>query len=491
MRAVASYRGDFAMRTTIATGTPLFAWIALSVLASAAFVSACSGDPVSGGDGDGGSVGAGGASGAAGGPRDEPFRLDVQRVRIGSGADYTCAVTASGVVKCWGRNDKGQCGLGETRNRGDGPNEMGDQHPGADLGSGRRAVAVAVGWYHACALLDDGAVKCWGQNDAGQLGQGDTSNRGDGPGEMGDNLPPIPLAQGKRVVAISAGGYHNCALFEDGAVQCWGGNRFGQLGLGDTKARGGASGQMGANLPFVELGRGRRAVAISAGNLHTCAILDDGTLRCWGNGADGQIGLGGTAHRGDAPGEMGDDLPAVNVGGKVVAVEAGGFHTCAILESGVVKCWGHNDQGQQGNGDSKKRGGAPGEMGDALPVVQLGSGRTAKTLSTLYDHNCAVLDDGATKCWGWNNVGQLGLGDKSTRGKSAGDMGDALPVVQLGSGRSAVQLAAGWDHTCAVLDNDAVKCWGLNGAGHLGLGDRETRGDQPGEMGDALPEVRL
>jgi len=451
---------------------------------------ACSG-PTSSADGDGGAsspIDDDGGTRSGDGSSNSGSRVEPTRYRVGAGADYSCALTSGGVVKCWGRNDKGQLGLGDTQNRGDGPNEMGDKNPGVDLGG--KAVAVAVGWYHACALLDDGKVKCWGQNDSGQLGQGDSKNRGDGGGELGDNLPAISLAG--QAVAISAGGYHSCALLDDGAVQCWGANKYGQLGLGDTKNRGDSGNQMGSSLPRVELGKGRTAVNISAGNLHTCAALDNGALKCWGDGADGQLGLGNTNHRGDAPNEMGDDLPAVSLGaGKVVGVGTGGFHTCAVFDSGALKCWGHNDQGQQGNGDKIKRGDQEGQMGDALPAVKLGQGRRAKQVSAVYDHTCVVLDDGSVKCFGWNNSGQLGLGDKNSRGDSADEMGDALPAVQLGGGRTGTQVGAGWDHTCAALDDGSVKCWGLNSAGHLGIGDRNARGDGPNEMGDALPAVQL
>jgi alpha-tubulin suppressor-like RCC1 family protein len=413
-------------------------------------------------------------------------------VRIGAGLDFSCAITSAGAVKCWGRNDRGQLGLGDTFTRGVGPFQMGSLLPVVDLGQDRRAISLAVGWYHACALLDDATVKCWGQNDAGQLGQGDTQNRGVNAGQMGKALAPIALANGgRKVVSVAAGGYHNCALFDDGGVQCWGANAQGQLGLGDRNHRGDTAGELGDALPRTELGKGRRAVAIAAGNFHTCAILDDGALKCWGSGADGQLGLGNKADRGDAAGEMGDALPAVALEGKAVAVAAGGFHTCAVVTGGHLKCWGHNDGAQQGNGDTTKRGDDPGEMGSALPTVHVGAGRTVKAVTALYDHSCALLDDDSVKCWGRNEGGQLGLGDTATRGATPASMGDALPAVQLGTGRKAMQISAGWDHTCALLDDGAFKCWGLNLLGALGQGDIFGRGDLPNEMGDRLGSIKL
>lgn len=152
---------------------------------------------------------------------------------------------------------------------------------------------------------------------------------------------------------------------------------------------------------------------------------------------------------------------------------------------------GQSNLGQIGAGRLSSLGAAPGQMGDALAPVALGTGRTAVSVSTRFNHTCAMLDDASVKCWGWNIVGQLGLGDTADRGEAAGDMGDSLPVVPLGTGRTAVAVAPGITHTCAHLDDGSVKCWGQSDRGQLGLGDNQTRGDGAGEMGDALPAVDL
>jgi hypothetical protein len=177
-------------------------------------------------------------------------------------------------------------------------------------------------------------------------------------------------------------------------------------------------------------------------------------------------------------------------------ISAGTYHTCAVLDDDSVKCWGRGDHGQNGYGDrltaaTVNRGDSPGEMGDNLDAVDLGTGRNAKMISVGDSHTCAVLDDDSVKCWGWNANGQLGLGDTSSRGDYPGEMGDNLPVVDLGTGRTAKMIDAGTHHTCAVLDDDKVKCWGWNDSGRLGLGDTSNRGDGPGEMGDNLPVVDL
>ena len=273
---------------------------------------------------------------------------------IAAGAEHTCTRLSDGSVKCWGRNDHGQLGQGDTVNRGFEVGTMGDDLPPVDLGTGRTALAVAAGIGHTCALLDDHMVKCWGSNVSGQLGQGDTADRGDGPGELGDNLAAIDLGTGRTATAIASGGYHNCAILDDASVKCWGYDNFGELGLGYFEITGDEAGEMGDTLPAIDLGTGRTATAIAAGLAHTCAILDDGTAKCWGANTHGELGQGDTDHRGNND-DMGDTLPAIDLGtGRTAAaISAGIAHTCALLDDYSLKCWGSNDLGQLGQGDTE------------------------------------------------------------------------------------------------------------------------------------------
>ena len=410
---------------------------------------------------------------------------------ITAGIDHTCAILDNNTVKCWGINGDGELGYGDTSNRGDAAGEMGNNLPAVNLGTGRKAKAITGGDGHTCAVLDNKAVKCWGANDAGQLGLGDTNNRGDAAGEMSNNLPAVNLGTGRKAKAITAGDRHTCALLDNKAVKCWGINNSGRLGYGDTTTRGDEPGEMGDNLPAVDLGTGRTTKAVDAGSYQTCALLDNSSVKCWGKNESGQLGYGDTNNRGDESDEMGDNLPTVNLGVRVRVINGGGAYTCAILEDGTVKCWGGNYAGQLGYGDTNNRGDAAGEMGDNLPAVDLGTGRTTKVLAVGYAHACAILDNGSLKCWGQNQVGQLGLGDRNDRGDASGEMGDNLPAVDLGTGRKAKAVAAAGSHTCAILDNGAVKCWGFNNSGQLGYGDTAVRGDDAGEMGDNLPAVNL
>jgi len=414
-------------------------------------------------------------------------------IAVITGGHHTCAILDGGSVKCWGLNANGELGYGDTTSRGDNASEMGDNLTTVDLGTGRTALALTSGRDHTCALLDNHTVKCWGLNEIGELGYGDTVNRGDDASEMGDNLPTVDLGTGRTAKAINAGMWHTCAILDNDTVKCWGKNDHGELGLGDASHRGDNASEMGDNLSTVDLGSGRTAKALSSAGVHTCVLLDNDSIKCWGYSGNGDLGLGDTNNRGDNASEMGDSLPAVDLGiGRTAkAVSSGGGGTCAILDNDTVKCWGYSAIGQLGYGDTNNRGDAGGEMGDNLPAVDLGTGRTASAIWYGDLHVCALLDNGSVKCWGWNSAGQLGLGDTDNRGDGLAEMGDNLGNVPLGTGRTALAVTAGYDHSCALLDNDTVKCWGNNADGELGYGDASWRGDGAGEMGDNLPAVDL
>ncbi len=412
---------------------------------------------------------------------------------LATGPHHACAILDNDSVKCWGENRSGALGLGDTNHRSAGEGELGDALPTVDLGSGRTAKAISAGFSFNCALLDNDSVKCWGSGRHGQLGQGSPSDLGDQPGEMGDALPAIELGTGRTAKAITTGHNHACALLDDNSVKCWGyNNYFGVLGQGDNLIRGDGPGEMGDALSAIDLGTGRTALAVSAGALHTCAVLDNNSVKCWGLNSRGQLGLGDTAQRGGSSGEMGDSLPAValGTGRTALSVESGASHTCVVLDNNGVKCWGDNRSGQLGLGDTAERGSSPGSMGDALPQLALGTGRTATKLVGGLASTCARLDDASLKCWGGNGTGALGLGDNANRGDDPGEMGNSLPPVSLGTGRSITSLPAGTPNlfNCALLDNASVKCWGSNYLGELGVGRSTAVGD---ESGDEASYVRL
>ncbi|MCA0268032.1 MAG: hypothetical protein LCH53_02240 [Bacteroidetes bacterium] len=387
------------------------------------------------------------------------------------GAAHACALLSGGTVKCWGANRYGQLGLGDTQARGDQSGEMGANLPVVNLPG--TPSALVAGAYHTCAMLAGGTVTCWGSNTDGQLGLGDTQARGDQPGEMGANLPVVPL--GGTALALSAGAYHTCAVLLGGTVKCWGANRYGQLGLGDTQARGDQSGEMGANLPVVSLAGA--VAALAAGGDHTCALLKTGAVQCWGYNGYGQLGYNDTQARGDQSGEMGVNLPQLTFPGGAATLVAGADHACALVSSdGSVRCWGRADRGQTGQG-TRTSTRVPTAV--ALPM-------TVQTLAAGGDRSCATLADASLRCWGANAFGELGLGTTADWGDESGEMGANLPQADLAF--SADDAVLGMSHVCAHIQG-GIQCWGSGANGRLGTGQTVNIGDQAGEMGMNLPFV--
>ena len=352
------------------------------------------------------------------------------------------------------------------------PSDIGDDEmpvSAGDVDVGGTVVQLAAGGSHTCALLDTGAVRCWGDGPHGQLGYGNTDNIAD------DETPASSAGDvnvGGSVVQLAAGGYHTCALLDTGAVRCWGLGNDGQLGYGNTDYIG--DDETPASAGDVDVGGS--VVHLTAGWYHTCALLDTGAVRCWGTGFAGQLGYGNTARIGDdeTPASVGD----VDVGGTVVQLIAGGSHTCALLENGAVRCWGFGLLGRLGYGNADTIGDneTPASAGD----VDVGG--TVVHLTADSQHTCALLDNGAVRCWGHGYYGQLGYGN-------ANNIGDNETPASAGNvdvGGSVVQLTAGSFYTCALLDNGAVRCWGYGRYGQLGYGYTKYIGDDetPASAGD-------
>jgi alpha-tubulin suppressor-like RCC1 family protein len=340
--------------------------------------------------------------------------------RTSTGGFYhTCALLSDGTAKCWGYNYWGQLGDGARTNR--------LRLTPVTVSGLTNAVAIAAGYYHTCALLNNGTAKCWGNNNYGQLGNG----------TIASNNTPVTVSGLTNAVAIAAGYLHTCALLSDGTAKCWGRNDYGQLGDGTGTNK---------STPVTVSGL-TNAVAIAAGYYHTCALLNNGTAKCWGNNNYGQLGNGTIAS---------NNTP-VTVSGltNAVAIAAGYLHTCALLSDGTAKCWGRNDYGQLGDGTGTNKS-TPVTVSGLTNAVAIAAGR---------DYTCALLSDGTAKCWGWNYDGQLGDGTRTDR---------STPVTVSGL-TNAVAIAAGAAHTCALLNNGTAKCWGWNGAGQLGDGTMTSK----------------
>ena len=256
------------------------------------------------------------------------------------------------------------------------------------------------------------------------------------------------------IIKIDAGYSHTCAILDDGSVWCWGANYAAQLGNGTaTGSRfSPPEGSRSTPAPTSSLGEGRTAVDISAGMFHTCAILDDGSVSCWG--MDFFLG-----HESNG---SSDPLPptqtaSLGEGRTAVKISAGTQVTCAILDDGSVVCWG------QAPGSAGKIGDGTGEeRASPTQTASFGDGRTATEISVGSYHACAILDDGSVVCWGENNFGNLG-----TRDLSESLSWVPVQTASLGDGRTAVAISAG-AHTCAILDDGSVVCWGENSRGSLG-----------------------
>ena len=413
---------------------------------------------------------------------------------ITAGDNHTCIVLSNNSVKCFGMGADGQLGNGSTNNIGDNTASSVATSTVVSLGTGRTVRSISAGAAHTCALLDNATVKCWGYGAVGALGYGSTANKGDSTGQMGDSLPAVALGNGRTALQISVGSQHSCALLDNATVKCWGRGTYGQLGIGSTATIGDEAGEMGDSLVAVAFAAGRSARSIAAGSNHTCAILDNASVVCWGRGNSGQLGQGAISNIGYSGSATIASTPAIDLsaGHTALAISAGDAHTCAILDNAAVKCWGFGSNGRLGSGATANLGDGAGEMGRLPGTVNVGDGRTARAISAGIAHTCAVLDDASVKCWGDGTNGRLGYGNQNSLGDVASEMVNLEPVA-LGTGRTALAISAGGTHTCAVLDDATLKCWGDGSSGQLGSSGIASIGasSDPDEMGDSLAVVAL
>ena len=299
---------------------------------------------------------------------------------VGAGIEHTCSLLGDGTIRCWGTNYVGQLGDGTTAGLSEVPK------PVQGISN---AIGLAAGGFHNCALLSDRTVKCWGRNQDGQVGNGDNTTD--------VRAPNLPVSGLTSVAAITAGGYHSCALMPDSTVRCWGRNTRGQLGSGSDSSF--------ASTPIAVSGM-TTALSVSGGFYHTCALLRDGTVQCWGDNDSGQIG--NTLAYSNVP---------MTVAGiaNAIAVSAGAYHSCALLADATVRCWGRNTNGQLGNGATTNSS-SPVLVGGLSGPAFLGAGGI---------HTCALTGDRSGRCWGWNVYGQLGNGNTTD---------SSVPVQVSGTG---------------------------------------------------------
>ena len=273
--------------------------------------------------------------------------------------------------------------------------------------------AVVAGWEHTCATLRNGSIYCWGQGTWGQLGIGNIAQSNYG--------YPAPLSNSQTIKA---------SLSE----RDFDGNSI--LNIFQTRE----------NLDY-------KSRSLAAGGFHTCSIIENGSIACAGYNGDDQLGAGNGGVDQRTP-----ILTKLANGVTATQVVAGYDYTCAILGNGSINCWGDNSLGQLGDGTFTDRT-VPSYIPTSRDAIDIaaGSGR----------HTCAIFDNGSLYCWGYATDGQLGIGSTSSK--------NSPMFVNLGVGRTAVDISTGASHTCAILDNGSVKCWGDNSKGQLGDGTLSQR----------------
>jgi alpha-tubulin suppressor-like RCC1 family protein len=349
-----------------------------------------------------------------------------RKAAVSTGDGFTCALKTDGTLWCWGYNDNGELGDGTVGHR---------YHPIQVPGLGNSVTALSSGAGHSCALKNDSSLWCWGYNNQGQLGDGSAVNK----------LQPVQVqALGTSVASFSTGGEHTCALRKDGTFWCWGGNSYGQLGDGTAANK---------LQPVQVQTLGTSVISFSASAGHTCVLKRDGSLWCWGNNSQGQLGDGTIVDR-RTP------VQVQALGTSVASMSAGKGHTCALKKDGTLWCWGNNSQGQLGDGTAENK---------LHPVQVQALGTSVDSFSIGGEHTCALRKDGTLWCWGANSYGQLGDGTTLQR---------AVPVQIRGLAGFVSSVSASLSHTCALRTDGSLWCWGANTAGQLGHGSPED-GHEP------------
>lgn len=360
--------------------------------------------------------------------------LSIPVAEVSAGMEHSCARASGNRIHCWGRAAHGRSGIGDTQV----PASV--TRPLAVSGLPAPPVKLSLRLLTACAVTQIGSASCWGANESGQIGD--------------DLLPIVPtLVQhaGPRDVAglsvgvseTATGGQHACALKSNGTVWCWGSNVAGQIGDQTTIAR---------YAPVQVVGIAN-AVQIATGLSHSCARTAAGAIWCWGLNTSGQLGIGTTSNSLQA-------VMAVGLNADMIDLSAGDSHTCAVRNDGKVFCWGLNTSGQVGDSTLINRS-SPTQVNDGFGIyARVAGGGT---------HSCGVTTTGQAKCWGADARGQLGDGG----GAAITPRPSPAEVATLSSG--VVRLAAGRDHNCVLRDTGALQCWGYNASGQLGDGSVAQR----------------
>jgi len=347
----------------------------------------------------------------------------VNSKKIAAGGSHACVLNYKGGVKCWGWNTYGELGNGKYDST-----NVPVQVSGLTSG----VTAITAGDSFTCALTSLGGAKCWGENDDGELGAGLIVDK--------KNVPVNVSGLTSGVAAIAAGRNHVCALTTGGAVKCWGSNSYGQLGDGNTADE-------FLNVPVQVVGLTSGVYGISAGEGHTCALLATGAVKCWGYGGEGQLGNGLTDNYTTPQSVSG-------LGSNQLAIASGWNHACSLNDAHGIVCWGLNYSYQIGDGTTAYERDTP------VWVSGLTSGISA--VASGSEHTCSLPTLGGVKCWGYGYTGCLG---------NSGNLNSNVPVDVNGLNSRVCAISSGNWFTCALNCNGSALCWGLGSSGQLGTGN--------------------
>eukprot|EP00004_Rigifila_ramosa_P022828 TRINITY_DN6320_c0_g1_i1.p1 TRINITY_DN6320_c0_g1~~TRINITY_DN6320_c0_g1_i1.p1 ORF type:complete len:1876 (+),score=264.68 TRINITY_DN6320_c0_g1_i1:886-6513(+) len=385
-------------------------------------------------------------------------------VMLRSGNNHACVGIADlGMLYCWGFNGYGQLGIGNSNNIGDVPGEM---PPATATNVGGPFLDLILAPFHGCVITVARTARCWGAGGSGQLGNGQTVDIGDNFGEM----PPAEIAVAGPVMQLALGQWSTCSLTTLSRVQCWGGNYYGQLGQGNV---------VNTAIPTPVLNLGTYVISfMDAGSGHCCILTAAATVACWGRNWEGRLGIGTNIHVGDQAGQM---PPATaNVGGSVIQISLGRYHSCALLQTGQSVCWGHGAYGQLGVGSWTNIGDGAGEMPPVAialpqPVYALapggeydGSGDRGTT--------CVLFVTGDVNCWGDNNYGESGINQNTWY--------PAPTATNVLLSSKVHTIAPGGCMACVLFTDGEVTCWGENTHGEMGNGQG---GNSLGDIAGDLP----
>ncbi|MCB9092196.1 MAG: hypothetical protein H6620_06515, partial [Halobacteriovoraceae bacterium] len=431
-----------------------------------------------------------------------------QFVHIYSGGTFSCGITNHRHTYCWGDDSQGQLGNGSGLTSQQNMPSLIDL---TNLSLGESFISLSLGHSHACGMTTHGNAYCWGYDFDGQLGDDASTTNQDKPTIVDLTNVATYSGTGARLTSIYAYSSHTCGIATDGKGYCWGYNNSGQLGDGTSVSKGIPSlviqGTRSATEVFTEL---------ALGEVHTCGVTDLGKAYCWGDNSSSQVGNGGGAGPYSAPQTVNVvNIPTME---KLVKIDAGDYHTCAITSGKELYCWGADTYGQlgddgtptnrnkatiidhtnipvnegiyslsvQGNTTCALTGnidaycwgqddnfqvgnGAPNTnvfIPDDMELSLVVPGDRFKSIQAGYSHTCGITGSGATFCWGDDSKGQLGINIGS-------GYQTALSILNQGdryTGESFIEISTGKNHNCGITDLGRTMCWGDNGSGQTGIG---------------------